>query len=89
MAMTLTTATPGAAAEADAALQAQQLLKATPEPTAPMLTRQAAPTGEQSAAVSVTEAAPAIDPLRVVEIVLLVLAVVLGAATLVARRKQV
>jgi hypothetical protein len=33
-------------------------------------------------------AAPAIEPLRVIEIAVLALAVVLGLATLVARRKQ-
>jgi hypothetical protein len=46
-----------------------------------MLDQRALPTAQPPAS--------AIDPLRVVEIALLALAVVLGVATLVARRKQV
>ena len=89
MAMTQTTATPEATAAADMALQAQRVLKATPESSKPALAQQAAPAAEQPAAANTAEAAPASDPLRVIEIALLVLAIVLGIATLVARSKQV
>ena len=85
------TATPAATAVADAANQAQTMLSATPESAEPVLEQQATSDAEQPAAASsVVETAPAptIDPLRVIEIVLLVLAVVLGITTLVVRRKQ-
>jgi hypothetical protein len=54
----------------------------------PTLAQQVAPAAEQPAQSNRVEVAPAIDPLRVVEIALLALVVVLGIATLVARRKQ-
>ena len=72
------TATPEATA---VTLQAQ----ATSAP-ASAATEQIGPAGERNA-VS-TPALPVIDPLRVVEIALLGLVVVLGAATLIARRRQ-
>jgi hypothetical protein len=56
-------------------------LKATPESTE--LT-----TNQQPAVANVAGTTPPIDPLRVIEIALLILAVVLGIAALVVRRKQ-
>jgi predicted anti-sigma-YlaC factor YlaD len=84
------TATPEATAVADAANQAQMMLSATPEPSGAVLDQQAEAAPEQPAVANVVEAAPTptIDPLRVIEIALLVSAVVLGVATLIARRKQ-
>ena len=80
-ALSLPTAAPEATASIAQAPQAQMMLRATPEPTEPTLDQRALPAAEPPA--------PVIDPLRVVEIALLALAVVLGVATLVARRKQV
>jgi hypothetical protein len=68
--------------------QAQMMLKPTPGPTERMLDQQALPTAKNPAQADRVEAAPAIDPLRISEITLLALVVVLGIATLVARRKQ-
>jgi hypothetical protein len=82
------TATPEATGSAEAPLQAQALLPPTPESTAPSLSQQAAPAPEQSSATHVATAAPTIAPLHIIEIVLLGLAVVLGIATVVVRRKQ-
>jgi len=87
-AMSMPTATPEATALADRALPAQKMLRATPTPTEPMLGQQAAPAAEQPAQADRVDAAFTIDPLRIIEIALLVLATVLGIATLVARRKQ-
>ena len=83
------TATPETTPVANAADQTQMALSATPEPTEPMLGQQMEAT-EQPAISNVVEATPAptIEPLRVVEIALLVLAVVLGIATIIVRRKQ-
>jgi hypothetical protein len=82
------TATPEATAMPDAASEATIMLSATPEPSELMLDQQAV--GEQSAMANVVEAAPApaINPLRAIEIALLVLVAVLGIATFVVRRKQ-
>jgi anti-sigma factor RsiW len=82
------TATPEATAMPDAASEAPMMLSATPEPSELMLDQQAVE--EQPAMANVVEAAPApaIDPLRVIEIALLVLVAVLGIATFVVRRKQ-
>jgi len=87
-ALSMPTATPEATAVADASNQSRMMLSATPEPAEPVLGQQAAPAAEQPAAASVVEAAPTIDPLRVIEIALLALAVVLGIATFVVRRRQ-
>jgi len=87
-AMSMATATLEATASADRASQAQRMLKATPEPTESTLDQQAAPAAEQPTQANRAEATPAIDPLRIIEIALLALAIVLGIATLVARRKQ-
>ena len=87
-ALSPTTATPEGAAAADASLQAQSLLSATSEPTKPAATQQTASAAAPPVAANVVEVTPAIDPLRTIEIAVLVLAIVLGIATLVARRKQ-
>ena len=87
-ALSLPAATPEATASTDRAPQAQMMRRLTPGPTAPTLDQQAAPAAEQPAQANRVEATPAIEPLRIVEIALLGLAVVLGIATLVARRKQ-
>jgi hypothetical protein len=68
--------------------QAQMMLKPTPGPTERLLDQQALPAANNPAQANRAEAAPAIDPLRISEIALLALVVVLGIATLVARRKQ-
>ena len=90
-ALSMPTATPEATAVADASNQSRMMLNATPEPAEPMLGQQADSAAEQSAAASVVETAPAptIDLLRIIEIALLALAVVLGIATFVVRRRQV
>jgi hypothetical protein len=90
MAMAAPTATPEATAMAADASEATMMLSATPEPSELMLDQQATSAAEQPAMANVVEAAPAptIDPLRVIEIALLVLVVVLGVATVVTRRKQ-
>ncbi len=88
-ALSLTTSTPEAAVAADGALLAQKSLGATLEPTEPAANQQAASAAAPPAVANVVEATPAIDPLRVIEIAVLVLAIVLGIATLIARRKQV
>ena len=82
------TATPEATGSAKAPLQAQALLPPTPESTEPSLGQQAAPAPEQPTATHAAATAPTIEPLRVIEIALLGLAVVLGIATVVVRRKQ-
>jgi anti-sigma factor RsiW len=83
------TAIPEATAQA-ADASATTMLSATPESVEPMADQQAEVATEQPAMAYAVEAAPAptIDPLRVIEIALLVLAVVLGIATVVVRRKQ-
>ncbi|NTU64100.1 MAG: hypothetical protein HGB05_12045 [Chloroflexi bacterium] len=90
-ALSMPTATPEATAVADASNQSRMMLNATPEPAEPVLGQQADSAAEQSAAASVVETAPAptIDLLRIIEIALLALAVVLGIATFVVRRRQV
>ncbi len=87
-AMSLPAATPEATASADKASPAQAKPGATPNPAGRLLDQQALRAAPQSLQANRAEAAPAIDPLRVVEIALLALVVVLGIATLVARRKQ-
>jgi hypothetical protein len=81
-------ATPEATAPANAANQDKLMLKVAPGPTAPALYQQALPTAEQPAQANLAESAPAVNPLRVIEIALLALVVVLGIITLAARRKQ-
>jgi anti-sigma factor RsiW len=91
MAMSAPTATPAATAVADTANQSRMMLSATPASSAAaVVEKQAETAAEQPAAADAVEAAPApaVDPLRVVEIALLVLVVVLSIATLVARRRQ-
>jgi hypothetical protein len=88
MALSVPTATPEATAMADAANQAQMMLSTTPEHTEPVLDQQAEVAAEQPAATTMAAPAPTIDPLRVIEIALLALAVVLGIATFVVRRRQ-
>jgi anti-sigma factor RsiW len=67
----------------------QPPLEATLEPaTAAPIERSAASATEQPVATT-TAAAPTIDPLRVIELVLLGLVIILGTAMFIARRKQV
>jgi hypothetical protein len=87
-ALSMPTATPESTAVANAANQALRMLNPTPETVTGALDQQAAPVAKQSAATNVVKAAPAIEPLRIIEIVLLVLAVALGIATVVVHRKQ-
>ena len=87
-AMSLPATTPEATASADKALQPQMKLGATPNSAGRPLAQQALPRAEQPPQANRAETAPATDPLRIVEIALLVLVVVLGLATLIARRKQ-
>jgi hypothetical protein len=90
MAMAAPTTTPEATVAAEAANQAQMKLGTTPESSEPAPEQQADSAADQGAAAPAAEAAPApaIDPLRIIEIALLGLAVVLGIATVVVRRKQ-
>jgi hypothetical protein len=88
MAMGLPTVTPEATAIAQAADQARAGLESTPVPSEPSLEQQAAPAAEQPAAENVTAPALTVEPLRIFEIVLLILAVGFGIAALAARRKQ-
>jgi Putative zinc-finger len=83
------TATPEVTMTADASA-ASTMLSATPESSEPMSEQQDGAAAEQSTMAYATEATPAptIEPLRVIEIALLVLVVVLGVATIVVRRKQ-
>ncbi len=69
----------------------QPLLEATSEPAAEApADRSAAPAVEQPVTTTAAvPAAPAIDPLRVIELALLGLVIVLGVAMFIARRKQV
>jgi predicted anti-sigma-YlaC factor YlaD len=69
----------------------QPPFEATTEPAADLQSKRAATSAvEQPVAAPVAvSAAPAIDPLRVIEIALLGLVIVLGIAMLIARRKQV
>ena len=73
------------------AVAQQPTLEATPEPAADaQADRSATPVVEQPVATTaVVSAAPTIDPLRVIELALLGLVIVLGAAMFIARRKQV
>jgi hypothetical protein len=87
-ATSLPTDTLAVTASAERALPMQKMLKATPKPTEPTLDQPAAPAAEPPAQANRVAAAPAIEPLRVIEIAALALAIVLGLATLVARRKQ-
>jgi len=86
--LSMVTATPEATAVADAANQAPMMLNTTPEPSEPMVDQRAASVAEQPAAEIVSAPASTIEPLRIIEITLLALAVVLGIATIVVRRKQ-
>jgi Putative zinc-finger len=88
MAMAAPTATPEATMGANAG--AAMMLKATPESSEPMPERQdGAATAQPTMAYAAEPApTPTIDPLRVIEIALLVLVVALGIATVVVRRKQ-
>jgi predicted anti-sigma-YlaC factor YlaD len=91
MAMPAPTATSEATvATADSSDASTMALSATPVSAEPLLDQQVETATEQPAMAYATEAAPAptIDPLRIIEIALLVLAVVLGIATIVVRRKQ-
>jgi anti-sigma factor RsiW len=89
MAMAAPTATPEATFAADASA-ASSMLSATPEAIETMPDQQAEATPEQPVMAYAAEPAPAstIDPLRIIEIALLILAVVLGSATLIVRRKR-
>jgi anti-sigma factor RsiW len=82
---------PTATPEMTAVAAVQPTLEATPAPAAEaQAERSAVPVVEQP--VTTTAAAPTaqtIDPLRVIELALLGLVIVLGAAMLIARRKQV
>jgi hypothetical protein len=91
LAVAVPTATPEATTvAADASAASMTALAATPEPAAPLADQPAETTVEQPAMGYAAEAAPApmIDPLRAIEIALLVLAVVLAVATLIVRRRQ-
>ena len=78
------------AATAETAMQSvQATVEATPAPAETMTDQQAGAVSGFSAQSNFVAVQPAIDPLRIVEIALLVLAVVLGIATLIVRRKQV
>jgi hypothetical protein len=87
-AMSLPAAAFEVTATADNAVLAQKMLEAMPESAGRRLDQQALPTAEPPSQANRADTPPAIDPLRVVEIAVLALAVVLGVATLVARRKQ-
>jgi anti-sigma factor RsiW len=91
MAMAVPTATPEATAlAADSSAAATMIFEATPESSEPVLDQQAGAAAKQPAMANVAEAAPApaMDLVRFIEIALLVLAVVLGIATVVVRRRQ-
>jgi hypothetical protein len=88
MELSVPAAIPEATAALSASQQAQLLLNATPNPAGRQLDQRALPKAEQPPQANHAEAASAIDPLHIVEIALLALVVVLGIATLVARRKQ-
>jgi len=77
-----------AQAATPAAQQTTVAKAAAPAPTGPALDQQTASAAEQATATNVAASVPAIEPLHVVEIVLLGLAVALGIATLIVRRKQ-
>jgi hypothetical protein len=83
-----TTATPAAAATAEVAQQMQATPAAIPAPAEPLSDQQAGPASGLYVSTNVVTPPSAIDPLRIVEIALLVLAIVLGIATFVVRRKQ-
>jgi anti-sigma factor RsiW len=89
MAMAIPTATPAATSAAETSA-ASSMLSATPEAVETMPDQQAEATAEQPATAYAAQAAPVptIDPLRIIEIALLVLAVVLGIATIVVHRRQ-
>jgi anti-sigma factor RsiW len=90
MAMPAPTATSEATvATADSSAASTMALSATSEPTEPALDQHMEAATEQPAMAYATESTPAstIDPLRVIEIALLVLVVVLGVATFVVRRR--
>jgi hypothetical protein len=87
-AMSAMTATPAPTATAEIAMRAQTTAEATLEPAEPLFDQQAPPAAEQSVGANLVATSPTIDPLRVIEIALLALAVVLGIATLIVRRKQ-
>lgn len=99
-ATSLPTATPATMATAEATAlaamppaaapsEAGQVNEATSESAETRLDQQAAPPAAQPVPLMVTEPAmPTINPLHVVEIALLALAIVLGIATLIVRRKQ-
>ena len=83
MTLSMPTATP----EMTAIAAAQPALEATSESAADaQAERSAAPVVEQPATPATVP--PTIDPLRVIEIAVLALAVMLGIATLIVRRKQ-
>jgi hypothetical protein len=88
MAMAAPTATPEATiVAADASAASTMMLSPTPESSGVMLDQRAEVAPQQPATTTVTAPAPTIDPLRVIEIALLVLAVALGIATLIVRRR--
>ncbi len=89
MAMSVLAPTGTTTATAETAMRTQATVEATPEPAGTLHDQQGGAVSGLSAQSNFVAAQPAIDPLRIVEIALLVLAVVLGIATLIVRRKQV
>ncbi|CAG0935700.1 hypothetical protein TFLX_04549 [Thermoflexales bacterium] len=85
-AMSMMTATPAATAVADTTMRAQMTVEATSELSVP--DQQAGLSAEQSTAANLSETPTALEPLRVIEIALLALVIVLGAATFIVRRRQ-
>ncbi|HSD83020.1 MAG TPA: zf-HC2 domain-containing protein [Anaerolineae bacterium] len=93
MATSLPTATPAATAVPAATDTTARVLQATVEATAESAVsgfddQQQGPAPAFSVQENYAPAPPAIDPLRVLEVALLVMAIVLGIATLIVRRKR-
>ncbi len=87
-ATSMPTATPAATATAEVAMRPQATVETIPAPAEPMHDQQASPVSGFYASTNLVTTPPAVDPLRVIEITLLALAIVLGIATLVVRRRQ-
>jgi hypothetical protein len=87
--MAMPTVTPEMTAVPQVAAALQPPPEATPEPAAQAERSAASATEQPVTTTAVAPAAPTIDPLRVIELVLLGLVIVLGAAMLIVRRKQV
>jgi predicted anti-sigma-YlaC factor YlaD len=85
MTLSMPTATP----EMTVVAAAQPALEATPEPAADASSERSAASAVEQPVTAVAPATPTLDPLRVIELALLSLVVVLGAAMFIARRKQV